>query len=294
MEKKYQIFISSTYTDLTVERTKVFQILMELDCIPAGMELFPAIDNEQFEFIKRIIDDCDYYLLIIGGRYGTLSQDGISFTEKEYDYAISKGKRVLAFIHANPDIIPINKSEILPEVREKLVKFKEKVETGRLVRFWNTADELASQIATNLPKTIKTYPTPGWVRGDTVSNADLMQEVLKLREEKEYLLSKVNMQDEKEFELSKEAKRLLVDVSKTIQGRISISESTGQIILYNRTYVTPQNAKERAIWVEAIKQLNKAGLIEELSISQVARRRYIITLKGLQEAENILVIENQK
>ena len=87
MEKRYQVFVSSTYADLKQERQHVIQALMEMDCIPAGMELFPAADEEQWEFIKRIIDDCDYYLLIIGGRYGSTTPEGISYTEKEYDYA---------------------------------------------------------------------------------------------------------------------------------------------------------------------------------------------------------------
>ncbi len=69
MNKRYQVFVSSTFADLQDERSKVIQTLMEMDCIPAGMELFPAMDEEQFEFIKKIIDDCDYYLLIIGARY---------------------------------------------------------------------------------------------------------------------------------------------------------------------------------------------------------------------------------
>ncbi|MCR9883896.1 DUF4062 domain-containing protein, partial [Vibrio alginolyticus] len=75
MEKRYQVFVSSTFADLQEERQQVIQALMEMDCIPAGMELFPATDEEQWEFIKRIIDDCDYYLLIIGGRYGSVSSD---------------------------------------------------------------------------------------------------------------------------------------------------------------------------------------------------------------------------
>lgn len=81
MDKRYQVFISSTYADLKEERSKVMQTIMSLNCIPAGMELFPASNDEQFEFIKRVIDDCDYYILIVGGRYGSLSEDGISYTE---------------------------------------------------------------------------------------------------------------------------------------------------------------------------------------------------------------------
>ncbi|MGP5544636.1 DUF4062 domain-containing protein [Psychrobacter aquimaris] len=87
--------MSSTFADLKNERSNVIQTLMEMDCIPAGMELFPALDEEQFEFIKKVIDDSDYYLLIIGGRYGSLSNEGISYTEMEYDYAISQGVKVI-------------------------------------------------------------------------------------------------------------------------------------------------------------------------------------------------------
>ncbi|MGV4033752.1 DUF4062 domain-containing protein [Citrobacter freundii] len=82
MDKRYQVFVSSTFTDLEEERKHVIQTLMEMDCIPAGMELFPAIDEGQWEFIKKVIDDCDYYLLIIGGRYGSVAEDGLSYTEK--------------------------------------------------------------------------------------------------------------------------------------------------------------------------------------------------------------------
>lgn len=95
MNKRYQVFVSSTFADLKEERAKVIQTIMELDYIPAGMEIFPAIDEEQFEFIKKVIDDCDYYLLIIGGRYGSLSDDRISYTEKEYDYAREKILKLL-------------------------------------------------------------------------------------------------------------------------------------------------------------------------------------------------------
>jgi len=115
MEKRYQVFVSSTYADLREERQRVIQALMEMDCIPSGMELFPAADEEQWHFIKRVIDDCDY-LLIIGGRYGSTTSDGISYTEKEYDYAIQRGMKVVALLHSNPDEIPLGKSEGDPEL----------------------------------------------------------------------------------------------------------------------------------------------------------------------------------
>jgi hypothetical protein len=181
MEKRYQVFVSSTYADLKDERRAVIQTLMEMDCIPAGMELFPAADETQWEFIKRVIDDCDYYVLIIGGRYGSTSAEGLSYTEQEYDYAVSKELRVLAFVHDEPETLPEDKVEEDAELRARLAMFRGKVMTGRLVKPWKTASELPGLVALSLGKTIKAYPAVGWVRGDQVASKELLSEVNSLR-----------------------------------------------------------------------------------------------------------------
>src|SRR6185437_2488974 len=99
MKKRYQVFVSSTFVDLLEERREVMQALLELDSIPAGMELFPAANDDQWTLIKRVIDDCDYYLVIIAGRYGSVGRDGKSFTQMEYEYALSRNKPTVAFLH---------------------------------------------------------------------------------------------------------------------------------------------------------------------------------------------------
>lgn len=192
MDKRYQVFVSSTYADLQQERQKVIQALMEMDCIPAGMEIFPAADEEQWEFIKRVVDDCDYYILIIGGRYGSLTPEGISYTEKEYDYAVSIGLRVLAFVHESPDDIPLGKSEINPALRKKLDSFRERVSEGRLVKFWTKAEELPGLVALSLSKTIKVHPAVGWVRANNVANSEVLGDINILRKENELLRVELN------------------------------------------------------------------------------------------------------
>lgn len=97
-EKREQVFVSSTYTDLVEERHSITQTLLKADCIPAGMELFPASDSDKWDLIRRVIDGCDYYLLVLGGRDGSVDpDDNLSFTEKEYKYAVLAGKPVLPF-----------------------------------------------------------------------------------------------------------------------------------------------------------------------------------------------------
>lgn len=188
MDKRYQVFVSSTYADLKEERQHIIQALMEMDCIPAGMELFPAADEEQWEFIKKVINDCDYYLLLIGGRYGSTTHDGVSYTEKEFDYAIEKGLKVVAFVHQNPGNIQSSKSETNSDSRDKLALFREKVTEGRLVKFWNNAEELPGLVALSLTKTIKMYPAIGWVRANQISNEELLTELNQLRKENKKIL----------------------------------------------------------------------------------------------------------
>jgi hypothetical protein len=181
MDKRYQVFVSSTFIDLQEERRQVIQTVMELDCFPAGMELFPAADEEQWDFIRKVIDDCDYYILILGGRYGSLTDEGISYTEKEYDYAVEQGLPVLGFLHENPNEIPVSRSEINPETREKLAQFRSKVASGRLVRFWRSADSLPGLVALSLNKTIKTYPRNGWLKATAFPSAETLAELNDLR-----------------------------------------------------------------------------------------------------------------
>jgi hypothetical protein len=133
MDKVYQVFVSSTYSDLKDERRQVSEFLAKDGFVPAGMELFPAADQQQLEFIKRVIDRCDYYVVIVGGRYGSLADDQISFTEKEYEYAVSREIPVLAFLHSAPDSIEVGKTDKDEPKALKLQAFRERLSKGRMV-----------------------------------------------------------------------------------------------------------------------------------------------------------------
>ncbi|MGZ4532052.1 MAG: DUF4062 domain-containing protein [Mycobacteriaceae bacterium] len=165
-DPRYQVFVSSTYRDLIAERQAVMTALLELGAMPAGMELFPASDSDAWDLIKGVIDESDYYLLVVGGRYGSLSEEGVSFTEMEYDYALSQAKPVLAFIHGEPGSIVADKVELSESLQAKLAAFISKVEKAKHVKFWTSPDDLQAQIAKSWHRFVKTFPAVGWVRGD--------------------------------------------------------------------------------------------------------------------------------
>jgi hypothetical protein len=178
MEKRYQIFVSSTFSDLVQERQAVMQALLSLDHFPAGMELFPASNEDQWALIKGVIDDSDYYVLVIAGRYGSVSAEGVSYTEKEFDYAVSAGIPVLAFLHEKPSDIPARKTDENDAARAKLDALREKVKTGRHVKFFTSAEDLQAKVILAVSAETKRNAREGWVRGNQSSDPTKLNALL--------------------------------------------------------------------------------------------------------------------
>lgn len=185
-DKRFQVFISSTFKDLEEERQEVMHALLELDCMPAGMELFPAASESQWNLIKRVIDECDYYILVLGGRYGSIGPEGLSYTEMEYRYALSIKKPIISFVHRNPGKIIAEKSEATEEGKLKLGEFRALVES-LLCKMWETPQELGSVVSRSLIQLIKSNPAIGWVRANEVPDRDAALELLQLRKKVEQL-----------------------------------------------------------------------------------------------------------
>jgi hypothetical protein len=149
------------------------------------MEDFPAADEDQFDFIKSLIDKCDYYVLIIAGRYGSLDTEGVSYTEKEYKYAVSKGVPVLVMLHEDRDNISVKDTEKTATGSKRLEEFIKTVSTGRLRKGWSTKDGLKLAVREALENAKATKPRVGWVRGDSVASLDLLEELNVMRKENE-------------------------------------------------------------------------------------------------------------
>lgn len=316
MERKYQVFISSTYEDLKTERQAAISCLLDMNCIPVGMEQFPASSLSQWEYIKKMIDMSDYYLLIVAGKYGSIDpEENISYTEKEYRYAIHKKMPILAFLHKNIDSLPAIKVGATDEERERVKNFHNTVkEAGRLVDFYSNEDELKYKIAMAMPKIINDAPMPGWVRadqaekaiataGDTDGIRDLQRQLEKIQNT---ILEKVEQtqmkwepiskeeidamfsSEKKELKipiLSDEAKCLLTEAAKDAVGQILVISSLEGVDIQtnNKIMNTDKIGKSAAIWKEAVSELQNNQLIMAVGnkneIFQLTRLGYEVSEK---------------
>lgn len=182
--KKYQIFISSTFNDLVDERNEVMKHILSLYHIPIGMEMFSADNAEQWETIKDTIDSSDYYVLIVGHRYGSLDKTGMGYTEKEFNYAKSQGIPVLVFIREREVSIPEKKRDTDHKKLKKLAAFIESAKDNKLVSFWKEKEDLALQVLLAFQKASRKNDRIGWVRADSVLNTDgILEELTLLQKE---------------------------------------------------------------------------------------------------------------
>ena len=122
--KKHQIFLSSTQRDLIVERLAIISAVMGLGHFAVSMESFGADYQTPWEVVEDKLRDSDYYILVLGDKYGSLDSDGVGFTEKEYDLAQKLGLPTIVHLRTAQAI------EALPfEARESM--HRERLESSR-------------------------------------------------------------------------------------------------------------------------------------------------------------------
>lgn len=180
MDRRLQVFVSSTYTDLLAERQAAVSAILKAGHIPAGMELFTAGDQSQLDVIYRWIDESDVYMLILGGRYGSIEPNsGLSYTELEYDYAVSKNKPLFAVALKDGAIesrVKANGLAVAEMDNPALLKaFRAKV-LSNLAAFFDDERDVKLSVFETLPNYAANRDLVGWVRGDQVIDSTAFRE----------------------------------------------------------------------------------------------------------------------
>lgn len=186
--KRLQVFVSSTFSDLQRERQAAVEAILVAGHIPAGMELFTSGDESQMEVINQWIDESDVYLLILGGRYGSIEpKSGKSYTHLEYEYAVEMGKPLFACVINEAALetrVKLHGSSVL-ETSEptKLREFRSLV-LSRMSRFWDDQKDIKISVGETLAHLSRRVELTGWVRASSkVDMAALADEIARLSRE---------------------------------------------------------------------------------------------------------------
>lgn len=194
-DKRYQVFISATYSDLREERAVVMQTLPGLGCLPTTLEQHNQSLGTMVA-IRRQIDESDYYLLLLGSRYGSLMPSGVSYTHMEYVYASTKQKPMIILMHESPDTRAPEFQEKTMEGRLKFSDFRKLLQRERdSILYWRDPRDLEMLLQQFTPELVRRHPAPGWVRVGKHSS----DKTLELQKECESLRKRVQ-----ELELERE------------------------------------------------------------------------------------------
>lgn len=305
MKKRLQVFISSTYIELIEERQAAVSAVLKSGHIPAGMELFTAGDKSQLDIIKRWIDESDVYMLILGGRYGSVEpESGISYTELEYDYALEIGKPLFAIVI--DDNVLENKvkehgtSVIEKERPSELKLFKEKVLTN-MSSFFEDMKDIRLCVMESLPEIASTRDLAGWISGNEIPDTKglvdeitkLNNEVKELTKENLVLAKKVGQHtkitDASEFnELEKILNSVEVKIPpKLVNGKEDVVQTLFTLFTTVQenlvTGITNQAQQEDSayfLYNNVCPKLQIHGLAQNEKVASVRWRRFSITKKG--------------
>ena len=196
MKKKLQVFVSSTYEDMLTERQAVIEAILKAGHIPAGMELFNAGDRTQLEIIKRWIEDSDIFVLILGGRYGSLEPKiRKSYIELEYRYAKKLKKPHFAVV--------IREDALLEKIKKYGDKVQEQVNIFEYKSFRKLVLNKMSylykdikDIQLSIFQNIRQYENAnlsGWISGKDVRNIEeVLKENIELRKLNDAVQNKLN------------------------------------------------------------------------------------------------------
>lgn len=301
--KKYQVFVSSTYLDLKAERQAAVSAILKSGHIPAGMELFTASDRNQWETIKGWIDESDIYMLILGGRYGSVEPtSGKCYTELEFDYAVSCGKPLFSVV-IDGELL---EKKIIENVEfgerkyyNQWSEFRDKV-TSYMVSFFNDEKDIRLAVLESLPELARRGDLSGWVSGRDVPDTNgMISEISKLNEELSDLrkendrlriTTKRNGNDKATFEqIQKLLAKMEVSFLKDDYNLPNDINSTalGILVFYKSYFIrgimegTTVTRMLDNVLLKLFPVYMTHGLAEMEKVTGIARRRYILSQKGL-------------
>ena len=147
-----KVFVSSTTKDLGEARKKVCEQLLQLDIQPVSMDWYASDPQTPQQLDDDKVKGCDAVVIVVGHLYGSSPPgEDKSFTELEYEAAVSSGKEVFAFLASDEFQVPPGLREN-DATRAKLQAFRKRLSHDHTPRPFNNADRLCAEVAAAVPK----------------------------------------------------------------------------------------------------------------------------------------------
>jgi hypothetical protein len=320
MKRRLQVFVSSTYVDLVSERQAAVGAILKAGHIPAGMELFTAGDRSQMDTIKQWIDESDVYMLILGGRYGSVEpSSGVSYTELEFDYALQQKKPLFAVVITDSALeqkIRAGGSSFLERDNPKeLALFRKKV-LGNISSFFDDPKDIKLCVHETLADFAASRSLKGWVQADEiVDTKPLFDEIRKLADENRQLkdtiaelekrpAAQANKQSESFQELGKVLAAIRVKIpadlangKETTTDLLALFYANRDTLVNGVTNQSGINAVQSFFFYNVCPKLQVHGLAVNEKVAGVRYRRYAVTPLGgafLADMERRSVLTQQE
>lgn len=162
LDKRYQVFISTSGAEIQPERIILSQTLVGMGFFSWGLEQRTPLNTA---FARRQIDDCDYVVILLGSQYGEQSVSGVGYMHLEYIYAVTKQKPIIVFMHEDPASRDPSLHDTKPELQEKFKEFRQLLQQeADQVFCYRTLRDLEMAVRLNMPQMLERYPVSGWVR----------------------------------------------------------------------------------------------------------------------------------
>lgn len=162
LDKRYQVFISTSGSEMQPERMTLSQTLIGMGFFSWGLEQRTPLSTA---FARRQIDDCDYVIMLLGSQYGEQSVSGVGYMHLEYIYAVTKQKPIIVFMHDDPESRDVSLHDDKPELKEKFKDFRKLLQNDvEQVFTYRTLRDLELAVRFNMPQMLERYPVQGWVR----------------------------------------------------------------------------------------------------------------------------------
>jgi nucleoside 2-deoxyribosyltransferase len=308
MKKKLQVFVSSTFEDLKEERQAAVSTILEAGHIPAGMELFSATDQTQKEVIKKWIDESDVYMLILGGRYGSMDpESGTSYTEWEYNYATEAKKPLFAVVINNDALdskVAKDGRSMIEQVNPQLLTEFRTLVLSNMSSFFSDYKDIKLAIWQSITELNGRENLVGWVSGSEVPDEQ------KLLIENAKLEGKIDELTIENKSLKSRLEKQVKMVNLVTTDKEDDFENLAVLLKSKHLNYPPKNGEERGtstdalsifikrknMWVIGVTSSNASmyyfhnvcptlklyGLLELKAMDGVNKRRFELTEKGVQ------------